>query len=89
MSKPPPPTPLPAPGAQPLTNARALEEMAELMEELDTHDSMGLTDSAIDLILRCENETDSAIHAARLEDEMVKSLVQLEINAKPLTPQKP
>lgn len=55
-----------------------LGDLSALMAELDTSDSMGLTDSAVGLILDCVDETDSAVKAAQLEEEMVKSLAKLE-----------
>lgn len=69
--------PAPQNSPDPLSDSRALEDMAEMLLELDTSDSLDLTDSAIGLILDCVDETDSAVRAAQLESEMIKSLNQL------------
>jgi len=61
----------------PAADADAMAELAQLMAELDTHDSMGLSDSAVGMILKTADETDSDIMTAQLEAEMVKSLDKL------------
>lgn len=61
----------------PAADADTMAELAAMMAELDTHDSMNLTDSAVSMISGAASETDSAIMAAQLESEMVKSLGKL------------
>ena len=55
-----------------------LEDLSALMADLDASDSLGLSDSAVGLILGCVDETDSAVKAAQLEAEMVASISKLE-----------
>ena len=66
-----------------LSDAELLADLAEVMSEVEVHDSACLSDTAISLILECEDEKDAVHKSAQLEMEMIKSLESLS-NSPPL-----
>lgn len=71
------PTHDPKEDSLPQADAAAMAELAAMLFESSVHDSVSLTDSAINMITETADETDSAIRAAQLETEMIQSLGKL------------